>query len=196
MKKLFLILLVVATITACGKDYDIDDEKQSIPYTKVKVDVGTRFSFQDLRYEVTDSEKKTCKVVGRYSASDDLTIPTIAEYYGIEFTVTLIGEVAFQGCDNIKSVTIPNSVTSIGDNAFLGCVSLKSMTIPNSVTSIGWFTFSECEHLKSVTILNGVTSIGKYAFSYCENLESVTIPNSVTYIGADAFPGTTVVVCN
>jgi len=30
MKKLFLILLVVATITACGKDYDIDDEKQSL----------------------------------------------------------------------------------------------------------------------------------------------------------------------
>jgi len=109
MKKLFLILLAVATITACGKDDGIDDEKQSIPdvtnpdttgatdptETKVKVDVGTRFSFQGLKYEVTDSEKKTCEVVGEDYPPSDLTIPTTAEYCGIKFTVTSIGEEAF-----------------------------------------------------------------------------------------------------
>ncbi len=43
----------------------------------------------------------------------------------------------FLGCENLTSVTIPNSVTNIGDYAFWGCDSLTSITIPNSIISIG-----------------------------------------------------------
>lgn len=105
----------------------------------------------------------------------------------ISNSVTSIGEMAFQGCSNLTSVTMPSSVTSIGKSAFYGCSSLTSVTIPNSVTSIGNQTFTNCSSLTSVTIPNSVTSIEDNAFYGCSNLSSVTIGNSVTSIGGSAF---------
>ena len=74
------------------------------------------------------------------------------------------------GC---KAATIPYSVTSIGDWAFDGCSGLTSITIPSNVTSIGNYSFSYCDNLKTVTIPNSVTSIGFQAFIDCKGLASV-----------------------
>ena len=107
----------------------------------------------------------------------------------IEFDapITSIGDEAFQDCNNLRSVTIPNSVTSIGDDAFRYCSSLTSVTIGNSVTSIGSWAFYGCNSLTSVTLSDSVTSIGDNAFCSCSGLTSVTIGNSVTSIGYYAF---------
>ncbi len=43
--------------------------------------------------------------------------------------VTNIGDYAFQYCQSLTSVTIPNSVTSIGEHAFQYCRSLASVTV-------------------------------------------------------------------
>lgn len=103
--------------------------------------------------------------------------------------ITNIGLHAFYNCDNLLSITIPNSVTEIGYGAFSYCTSLSSVNIPNSVTSIDDDAFNNCISLVSVTIGNRVTSIGKYAFSTCSSLTNVNIPNSVTSIGGYAFSG-------
>ena len=103
--------------------------------------------------------------------------------------VTSIGDSAFDWCNGLTSVTIPDSVTSIGDEAFSRCSGLESVTIPGSVTSIGRYAFSGCSGLTSVTIPDSVTSIGGEAFSRCSGLESGTIPGSVTSIGRDGVSG-------
>ena len=104
-------------------------------------------------------------------------------------TVTGIGELAFEGCSSLTSVTISKGVTSIGVDAFYNCGNLTSLMIPNSVTSIGGEVFDNCTSLTSVTIPNSVTNIGVEMFIYCSGLTSVTIPNSVTNIGGAAFYG-------
>ena len=101
--------------------------------------------------------------------------------------VTTIGEWAFAHCDNLTSITIPDSVTTIGNWAFHNCSSLTSVTIGESVTTIGESAFRDCSSLTSVTISDSVTEIGWDAFAYCSSLTSVTIGDSVTEIGWYAF---------
>ena len=101
--------------------------------------------------------------------------------------VKIIGEYAFYDCNNLESVIMPEGVKSIEEYAFSGCDNLESVTIPESVKSIGKYAFSGCDNLESVTIPESVKSIEKYAFGYCDNLESVTIPESVKSIEEYAF---------
>ena len=145
-------------------------------------------------YYNLNGENKTAEVTYQegyssenYSGLTTADIPATVVYNDDEYSVTSIGEWTFYGCDNLTSVTIPNSVTSIGDYAFCGCSSLTSITIGSSVTSIGDYAFDYCTSLTSVTIPNSVTSIGGSAFCGCSSLTSVTIPNSVTNIGERAF---------
>ena len=101
--------------------------------------------------------------------------------------VTSINSFAFENCDSLTSVVIPNGVTSIGDKAFYGCSSLTEIVIPNSVTKIGYSVFENCSSLINVEIPNKVTDIASYAFAGCGALTSVVIPNGVTSIGYGAF---------
>ena len=118
---------------------------------------------------------------------------------------------AFNGCNGLVDITIPNSVTNIGDWAFRDCDGLTDVTIPGSVKIIGVGalnnsglkdvklekgvevirdrTFSECYYLTDINIPGSVTSIGDFAFSHCDNLTSIHIPGSVKYIGKGAFGG-------
>ena len=68
-------------------------------------------------------------VVGRGSCTDsDIYIP---DFYAGE-PVVEIAPYAFFGASDIRSITLPKSVTTIGENAFNGCDSLGEMTIPQA----------------------------------------------------------------
>ena len=109
---------------------------------------------------------KTLKVNG-VSGYGSISIPGTVIFNGITYSVTSIHQYAFQGCDGLTSISIPDGVESIGYCAFDDCENLTSVTIPESVTSIGGFAFNDCENLTSVTIPEGVTSIGGWAFANC-----------------------------
>ena len=117
----------------------------------------------------------------------NVVIPESVTYDNKIYSVTRIGDSAFDNCSGLTSITIPNSVTSIGDHVFSVCSGLTSVTIPNSVTRIGRSAFQYCSRLTSIDIPNSVTSIGGWAFDGCSKLTSVTIGNSVTSIGIYVF---------
>jgi BspA type Leucine rich repeat region (6 copies) len=101
--------------------------------------------------------------------------------------ITRIEDHAFNLCDKVPAITIPDSVTSIGQGAFQDCYGLTGVTLPNRIKSTGDYVFSGCSGLNSITLPSSLTGIGKGAFQGCYRLGNVSIPNGVTDIGDSAF---------
>lgn len=100
---------------------------------------------------------------------------------------------AFADCNEITSITLPNSVTELGYSIFSGCKKLEHIKLSNGLTTIygsslyGSGSFTGCPNLKEIVIPEGVISIGYRAFAYCKKLEYVVIPKTVNQIGSNAF---------
>ncbi|MDO9256905.1 MAG: leucine-rich repeat protein [Bacteroidales bacterium] len=147
------------------------------------------FTMDGIAYTIISATAPYTVAVSKKSPvyTGTVTIPASVGYNSINYSVTSIGEHAFQSCTGLTAVTIPNSVSFIGKYAFYNCTGLTTVVLPNLVTSIGNYTFQNCSGLTSVTIPNSVIYIGDYAFDACSGLTSVAIPNSVTSIGYGAF---------
>ena len=169
----------------CVKKWDTngDGELSKEEAAAVK-DLGTLFKYERDISSFNELQYFTgLTSIGKYAFDGCNSLTSIV----IPNSVTSIGYEAFSFCRTLTSISIPNSVTSIGSYAFKYCEGLTSITIPNSVTSIGSYAFYECSGLTSVAIGSSVTSIGSYAFEYCKGLTSISIPNSVTSLGDGAF---------
>jgi len=93
------------------------------------IKLGDSGIFGDLTYTTTNGKVTITDCDN--GATGELVIPDTIEGN----PVISIGDNAFGDCENLTSITIPESVTSIGIRAFWSCTSLTSITIPESVTS-------------------------------------------------------------
>ena len=100
-------------------------------------------------------------------------------------SVTKIGESAFESCDNLTTVIIPN-VVSIGESAFGYCHNLTIVNIPKC-KNVGDYAFYNCESLTTMR-LPECENIGDYTFFSCEDLTTVVIPKCEN-IGEESFLG-------
>ena len=135
----------------------------------------------------------------------------LTEMLEIPESITVLDS-TFQGCTDIKEVTIPSQVTDISGafagtgistvtvpyqvtnyyRAFNGCKSLEKVviesqsdTIPSGGSAQG--VFQNCTNLKSVILPEWVTTIGNYAFSGCTSLKDTAFLKDVKSIGDFAF---------
>ena len=153
---------------------DIRDYNSCLTDATIHYNYVTVKTYRDFEYSILDDG--TVKITDYTGSDSKLVIPGTIDGK----KVTSIGGYAFEYCESLTSVTIPNSVTSIGGWAFKNCTSLIRITIPNGVTSIGSGAFINCANLKSITIPNSVTSIEYYAFYNCTSLTDVYYTGSET----------------
>lgn len=115
-------------------------------------------------------------ISGMGSCTDvDLVIPQMYT----ESIVTSIGVRAFEYCDTIKSIKIPDSISSIGWGAFYGCSSLTDIVIPHGVTEITVKTFQNCSSLTDITIPNSVMFVDSQSFCGCVSLINIHFEGTV-----------------
>ena len=177
------------TCTQCGYSY--------------KDNFFTEVYTEGLAYEDTDG-RLTVTGAGDYDG-DEIVIPS-----RIDGTpVTAVGEGAFENCENITAITIPDTVTYIGSRAFAG-TSIAYIAIPSSVSEIGGQIFSGCGNLTEVAyncdygpsengVFFNIPSLEKVSFGGTRvpgyiclnsvNLCEVVLGDSVTEIGYRAFSG-------
>ena len=105
------------------------------------------------------------------------------EYITIPKGITEIGRTAFTYCYALKALILPDTLTLIDDMAINGCYSLSVLSIGRGVTSIIYHGISACKSLTSITIPDTVTTLDEGAIDNNNILSVLTIPNSIT-----AFP--------
>lgn len=92
--------------------------------------INDRYSADGLAYTLKDDGTYEVSGIGTCK-NTDIFIPSV--YKGVP--VTSIGYQAFQYCNSLTSVTIPNSIVYIGYQAFYQCYRLTSAVFSNTT---GW----------------------------------------------------------
>ena len=149
------------------------------------------FTIGDLIYTTNEDEVSVTlsgHVYGYHPG--ELLIPESVSYNENTYTVTAVGDMAFQGCFGFTgSLVIPNTIVEIGESAFNHCYGFDgSLIIGKHVTTIGKDAFSVCSGFTGPLIIPAsVTEIGYGAFSHCSGFTSLVIGDNVSIIGAHAF---------
>ena len=118
--------------------------------------------------------------------------------YEIPQGVLEIGTHAFENCNDLTAVTIPESVFSIEGNPFdFAQLELKLAPENPDFSLIDGVLFDKAGAKLLVypcgrpgdtyAVPEGTTEIGAFAFAGCRQLSNVTIPESVTAIESDSF---------
>ena len=117
-------------------------------------------------------------------------------------TVTTIGERAFQMCQAIEKVYIPDTVTTLENNAFNSCSGIKELTMPISIrfTSPSGGTWGNCYQIEKVHFTVGTGQNAGIGYSYTssqfsytpwyfsrDNLTTVIFDEGITRIGDYTF---------
>lgn len=101
--------------------------------------------------------------------------------------------VVFDGCNNLRSLTIGRDVKRVPGRAFASMAYLQTVYFnADSCLAMGsdsTAVFGGGSNLKSVVVGSNVTRIPDYAFSHCEGLTQLVVPENVRYIGEKSFVG-------
>lgn len=178
MKKTFTLLF--ALLTLCVSSWATVTQQQ----------IGSFY------YEL-DDETHTATLIKNPNASEswlsydvysDLVISATVNDGVADYTVTTIGEQAFQN-GGMPSLVIEEGVVNIANNAFWACSNLKKATLPSTVTSIGDYAF-QYSGLTKITI-NATTppTFGDYVFENVSALAHIYVPsaNVTAYKGASGW---------
>ncbi len=149
----------------------------------------------------------TYEVGYNYKGSKPVGKVTIPEIFSGK-KVTRIAEAGFANCEELTSISLPDSVIGAGANAFRGTALLDRQSGPikyagkiavycddNAVNvsvkagtlGLADKLFYRAESLEKAVLPKGLLNIGSMTFQNCSKLKSVNIPSGLTTIGSGVF---------
>ncbi|MBO5969442.1 MAG: leucine-rich repeat domain-containing protein [Clostridia bacterium] len=136
----------------------------------------------DLSYTV-DHESKTAALVSANACKNEKIV--VAEYYK-GYPVTSITQRAFNLCENVNEIVIPDTMQNLADQTFANCKA-ETIILGNGIKEIPACAFMDALQLKRVVVGNSLEAIGGSAFLDCESLVEIELPDTVTVIVDNAF---------
>ena len=169
----------VTTIGMCafGKSTKLTTVNLSSTVTTIEESAFNRLT------NLTSFDTKNVKTIGKTAfMASGITSITFGS------ALETIGTMAFQNCNNLTNIQIPNNIKTIEAQAFNGCTELATITFsePTHLTTIPANTFSNCDMLSTITIPEGIVTIGNGAFNP-SGLNEVYLPTTSSNVHANAF---------
>lgn len=180
MKKLYKMLIIFALtfllipLTSCAQfplkvkvdEYVLDEKKNEYVYMGLD-------RYYDMSYQYYSDGEATVK-----------SVEILSEYNGKP--VTKIYDRAFYGNKTIEEIIIPSSIKEIGEGAFWGCTNLKSVELNEGLEVIGGNAFRETG-IKTIKLPKTLKTIRQRAFASCQRMHFIELNEGLEKIGEDAF---------
>lgn len=209
---------------------DIPDEIEGMPVTRIKDFVFafcfglTEINIPDSVIFIDDAAFNICVSLENINVSENSN--NFCSLDGVLFNKEKTNLIKYPSAKKTERYTISNGVIKISENAFEDCNNLIELTIPESVKymgNTGEWAISGSEKLESInvsennadfcsvdgvlfnkdcttlikypigkteteyTVKESVTKIGGGAFAGCYILESIILPDKINYIGEFGF---------
>ena len=117
-----------------------------------------------------------------------LQVPETVNYLNEDYPVQIIAANAFLDCNYLERIILPTTINEIGNAAFKGCTNLKTVSnFPTTLETIADELFFNCKALSLFQLSEKVKSIGRSAFLGCANLKSLPLPQGLKTLGYQAF---------
>lgn len=148
---------------------------------KTKADEGQKIDAQGVIY-CQEGDQKILVRVDEYSPMKQSSGWDVESYF-IEPGTTRIEDNAFEYCDALKKVMVPDTVRTIGEYAFGNCSNVEEICFqqPSMLEYIPEHAFQQCNKLRQIVIPDSVSYISDYAFSFCSGLRMVVLPDNISF---------------
>jgi len=87
----------------------------------------------------------------------------------------------------IKNVVIEEGITHIGTASFIDCDNLISVSLPDTLKTTEWAAFLHCDNLPSIKFPASMEVMDYGFLGFCNSIESLTVPAGVLAIESEAF---------
>lgn len=193
-----------ANNTKNGSFYGCTSLKEIVIPGNVKI-IGHKNNMVNATFTNCTSLKKVVIESGVEEINEGYTFSgcTSLETVEIQEGIKEIGFAAFEDCENLKSISLPDSIIDLGSynessvgrvktssSLFARCKQLKYVKLPKNLRELGSSIFFDCSALETVVMPEHTSGIGSSAFYNCASLKNINIPDGVKFIDAGFSYGT------
>ena len=191
---------IPSSVTEIGDWAFCDTAIKSISIPKSVSKIGVSIVAECANLEKIEVDKNNAYFVSKGNCLIEVSTKTIIagcnkSVIPSDGSATAIAYRAFQGCNELVNVVIPEGITTVGQDAFSYCEKLESISYPKSVTKLEGEQFCGCVELKNVSVDKEnpcyyseenciIETSTKTLVAGCG---AATIPNGVMIIGDFAF---------